>query len=342
MPEVFKSLRYYPVIALSALTVGSLAIAGRSLAAPFTADLSHGEVTIKLEAAAERIDVARDFMITITVEAPAGMEVKLPDLRDRFSGFSLAEDYFTPPVQAGTRSRQVFRWRLEPEPAAIRYRLAPFPVTTVDNRTQPPATLSFATRPVLFPAPAPRPPVTGEPEVDPEPIWVPPTAGTISLWILSALAGAGVLAAAFYGLTHLSRHVRERSMTPVERAMLELKRLLGRDLPGRGLFKEFYIELTMVVRRYIERARGIRAPRQTTQEFLEAAARHPSFSAEDIANLKNFLESADMVKFAGVRATSEMAMNATDKARDYIARDNVREDPESSKVRGEPDGEETR
>jgi hypothetical protein len=66
----------------------------------------------------------------------------------------------------------------------------------------------------------------------------------------------------------------------------------------------------MVVRRYIQRKYGIRAPNMTTEEFLREAK--PS------DELRRFLESADMVKFAGVAATPEMADAATDSARRYL------------------------
>ena len=297
----------------------------------FTADLSHGEVSIKLEATPERVSPAQDLMLTVTVEAPAHLEVTLPDLRDRFAGFSMAEDFATEPVTANGRRRQTYRWRLEPEPAAERYRLAPFAVTVTDtSRSQgahsPKDSLlaspsSFATRPVIFPAECARPPVTGDPEVSPEPVYIPPTARTVALWVVAALGGLAALAAALFGLTRLSRRVREFRMSPVERAMAELQRLLGRNLPARGLYKEFYIELTMVVRRYIERTRGIRAPEQTTQEFLAAAAGHPSFTPEILAQLTAFLESADLVKFAGQEATPAMTDAATANAQAYIRAD---------------------
>jgi len=283
----------------------------------FTADLSHGEVAIKLESVPERVSPARDFMLTVTVEAPEHLEVTLPDLRDRFAGFSMAEDFAAQPVAANGRKRQTYRWRLVPEPAAKRYRLAPFAVTVTDASHS----STFATRPVIFPDEGARPPVTGDPEVNPEPLYVPPTARTVALWIVAVLAGVAALAAALFGLTRLSRRVREFRMPPADRAMLELQRLLGRNLPTRGLFKEFYIELTMVVRRYIERTRGIRAPGQTTQEFLAVAVDHPSFTPEVVAKLKTFLESADLVKFAGQKATTEMTDAATDRARTYIRED---------------------
>lgn len=289
--------------------------------AAFTADLSNGEVSLKLETTPDKVSPAEDLMLVITVEAPSHLAVTLPDLRDRFSGFTTAEDFATDPVEANGRTRQTHRWRLTPEPAAKRYRLAPFAVTTLDKRSATPLISSFATRPVLFPDEGPRPTVTGDPEVTPRPDWIPPTAKTVTLWIFAALAGLAALVAILFGLTRLSRRVREYRMTPVERAIAELQRLLSRNLPGRGLFKEFYIELTMVVRRYIERTHSIRAPEQTTQEFLSAAASHPTFTPEVLAQLRTFLESADLVKFAGQEANSAMTDDATAKARAYIEKD---------------------
>ena len=77
----------------------------------------------------------------------------------------------------------------------------------------------------------------------------------------------------------------------------------------------------MVVRRYIQRRHAVRAPNLTTDEFLRAASENPAFTREAIAELKQFLESADMVKFAGVEATPEMADSATDKAKGYLTAD---------------------
>ncbi|MDR2849484.1 MAG: hypothetical protein LBW77_02940 [Verrucomicrobiota bacterium] len=291
------------------------------LAAPFTTDLSNGEISIQIETTPEKVSPAEDLMLTLTVEAPAHLAVTLPDLRDRFSGFSTAEDFAADPVEANGRTRQTYRWRLVPEPAAERYRLAPFAVTTLDKRVASAQPATFATRPVLFPDAGARPVVTGDPEVTPVPIYIPPTAKTVALWILLSLTGLAALAALFFGLTRLSRRVREYRMSPVERAMTELQRLLSRNLPARGLYKEFYIELTMVVRRYIERTRGIRAPEQTTQEFLLAAAAHTAFTPEVLVQLKTFLESADLVKFAGQEATVAMTSDATEKAKAYIHAD---------------------
>ena len=110
-------------------------------------------------------------------------------------------------------------------------------------------------------------------------------------------------------------------MSPIERAWVELDRLLKKGLPGRGRYKDFYVELTMVVRRYVQRKYGIRAPHLTTEEFFAELARTEHQTAEQTRSLRKFLESADMVKFAGVEATPEMADEATGSARVYLKGD---------------------
>ncbi len=110
-------------------------------------------------------------------------------------------------------------------------------------------------------------------------------------------------------------------MSPIERAWVELDRLLKRGLPGRGKYKDFYVELTMVVRRYVQRKYGIRAPHLTTEEFFAELVKSNNQTTEQSNSLRRFLESADLVKFAGVEATPEMADEATDSARGYLKGD---------------------
>lgn len=142
--------------------------------------------------------------------------------------------------------------------------------------------------------------------------------------IVFALALAALVIVALVRLVaFIRRKIREHRMSPIERAWLELERLLGRGLPGRGRYKDFYVELTMVVRRYIQRKYGIKAPNMTTSEFLrETAQQRSDISGRE--ELKEFLESADMVKFAGVEATPEMADDATSRAKKYLKEDGLK------------------
>lgn len=259
-------------------------------------------VEVKIESETERIDPAKSVFLRVEIKAPRGAGVQLPDLRDRANGFSLAEDFVEDVLVDGRgREVRVANWRLVPEPVAAFYRLRPFAVGDI------------VCGPVYFGSPDAREEVSGGMEVDPKKDF-PPLSWKLAVVVAAFLSAiAAIVAVAVYLVRLAARKIREHRMSPIERAWAELDRLMKKGLPGRGRYKDFYVELTMVVRRYIQRKYGIRAPHMTTEEFLQTAS--PS------DELRRFLQSADMVKFAGVEATPEMADESAECARDYLRSD---------------------
>ena len=296
-------------------------MAAHALRAAEVADLGRDGVDIKVEAEPDTVDQARDFFVTLTFVAPAGRTLRIGDLRDRFSGFRVAEDFAEDPAPAADgRTILVSRWRLVPEPVAEKYRLAPFLVTLLPGEGET-NLVEFCTRPVYFAPPPAREAVTGEMEVDPQKD-LPPLSWKLVGWCALILAGfALVIAAIWWVVRKIREMVRVHRMSPIERALYELDRLLAKGLPGRGFYKDFYVELTMVVRRYVQRKYGIKAPNLTTQEFFEELGKSNLQTIAQAENLRRFLESSDLVKFAGVEATPEMADAATSSARNYLAFD---------------------
>jgi len=255
--------------------------------------LTDGDVRIEGE---KQIDVSRSMTLKVT---PRGI-----DIRDRFRGFSVADDF-------ENEEENCTEWLLTPKPCEKVYKLAPF---AYEGRV---------IGPVYFEPPAAREVVTGGMEVDPKrdlPPFSWKLAGKLALWAIGALL---LVAIVFFLLRFAVRRVKEHRMSPIERARVELERLLKKGLPGRGRYKDFYVELTMVVRRYIQRKYGIRAPNMTTEEFL---AEFRSEVGGQRSELQAFLQSADMIKFAGVEATPEMADGATDTARNYLESDSKAEE----------------
>ena len=82
--------------------------------------------------------------------------------------------------------------------------------------------------------------------------------------------------------------------------------------------KNFYVELTGIVRRYLEQTTGVRAPEQTTEEFLRDITDHHSFQVEQRDRLQQFLQSADLVKFAGHEPLPDDIEKALQRARQFI------------------------
>ena len=79
---------------------------------------------------------------------------------------------------------------------------------------------------------------------------------------------------------------------PGKEALKSLESLGFTDL------KQYYIDLSLIVRRFIERRFELNAPEQTTDEFLVVASRSKSLDDSYRSMLEGFLREADMIKFA--------------------------------------------
>ena len=285
-------------------------------------------IGLRVESETKVIDPAKSVFLRMELRTPHDRKAEMPDLRDRTVGFSLVEDFAEEPHKEKDGSTvHVTNWRLVPEPCAEVYKIKPFVVKgspMIWKSQSDEGKFSFIGGPIYFENPAARRPVTGAMEADPQKD-LPPLSwklvGWVALVVLSVLL---ILAALVWLVRYLARRVKEHRMSPIERAWVELDRLIKKGLPGRGRYKDFYVELTMVVRRYVQRKYGIKAPHLTTEEFLREVADDTSRGsglASNVLSLRKFLESADLVKFAGVEATPEMADEATDLARGYLKSD---------------------
>ncbi len=84
---------------------------------------------------------------------------------------------------------------------------------------------------------------------------------------------------------------------PWEIAYEELALLKVKNYLSEGNFKQFYVELTEIVRAYLGRIYGIPVLDMTTEEFLDCIA-EGDITEELFNRLKEFLNFADLVKFA--------------------------------------------
>jgi len=135
-------------------------------------------------------------------------------------------------------------------------------------------------------------------------------------WAVGGAAAAGVLIAL---AVYWRRRPRPVPPPPPahELALEALRRLVARDLVSKGCVDQFFVEITGIVREYIERAFGLRAPEQTTEEFLACMASQPVVARYREA-LGTFLTAADEVKFARMAPGRELIQRTFDTARDFI------------------------
>ncbi len=93
---------------------------------------------------------------------------------------------------------------------------------------------------------------------------------------------------------------------PHERVGLELGRLQKRGLLEAGQVKEYYSELSDILRRYLERRFGVPAFEQTTFETVKAL-KEKGLPQSVQERMKNLLETSDLVKFAKFVPPQSMA-----------------------------------
>jgi hypothetical protein len=120
------------------------------------------------------------------------------------------------------------------------------------------------------------------------------------IWLLAALPVLFAIALAVYWRYHRRKLAlaEERTPTPEEIARESLAKLLAAPFLQEHNYKPFYFTLTGIVREYLENAYYIRAPRQTTEEFLHNICQYENFSLAMVASLRDFLQKSDVVKYA--------------------------------------------
>ena len=138
--------------------------------------------------------------------------------------------------------------------------------------------------------------------------------GAITGLVVGVVCIGGALC--FYAWLAMRR--RARRQTAYEIASRKLKRLLETVNPTGINTDKFFVELSGIVRRYLEDRFELRAPELTTEEFLAAVSASPDLSLAHQRLLREFLRQADLVKFAGVLPNEQDIQQSIDRARQFL------------------------
>jgi len=83
-------------------------------------------------------------------------------------------------------------------------------------------------------------------------------------------------------------------------------------------FNLYYIELSDIVRRYLENRFDLRAPQMSTEEFLNSVKNNKALSYEHKSLLRDFLFHCDLVKFAKYEPNEKEANLSFESAKKLI------------------------
>jgi hypothetical protein len=257
-------------------------------------------VTVEVEPHPARL--SDEPTLTLTLDCEQGVQVEKPPFGEAVGDFRIRD--FREPLPETRSGRDIVRQIYVLEPLRTgQLQIDPIVVTFTDNRPQGDGAKHTAETEALTIEVTSM--VEGEvPSLDDlkgpaGPVELPEQSTSRAWWLALGVLSVGGLGTAV-GLWLLLRRrgsQPERVLSPQELAYLELQRILEQELSQRDV-KLFYVELTGVVRRYIERSTGIHAPEQTTEEFLREIGSGAVFSDAERDRLASFLESADLVKFA--------------------------------------------
>lgn len=123
-----------------------------------------------------------------------------------------------------------------------------------------------------------------------------------TIWILVGILVA-VIAVAAYLLFKRDKNVfvrKKKDTPPYDLAVMRLNELQAKKLPQSGRDKEYYTELTDILRQYLEGRFGINAMEMSSTQIIYAM-RHNAETKPGSELMKQVLEIADFVKFAKVR-----------------------------------------
>jgi hypothetical protein len=257
----------------------------------------------------------------VTVESRPGVEIKPPAFGQAVGDF-LIRDYSERPPAAGEKDLRRFHYQLEPAHAG-KHLIRSVSIEFVDRRPD----SEGRGEPSMIETDPLEVNVTSEwgdaapslaelePMLPPEPV---PQATAIGWLVASGVVVVLAILAVLALRRRRRRPIEPPRQTPEEIARAALALLLAEDLPGRGLVKEFYLQLTGIVRQYVEDTTGIRAPEQTTEEFLRDMRSRAVFPPERSVQLAEFLEAADLIKYAGQQPGEGQIDQAIGRAYEFV------------------------
>lgn len=147
------------------------------------------------------------------------------------------------------------------------------------------------------------------------------------------LAGAGLLcaAAAWFGWRHLRRRQTGATPEPVEPPHAKARRLLQQlRQNGEQLEAEvFTIEVSAILRLYLEEALDLPAPEQTAEEFLQELSGQAWLTPELQQDLEEFMRLADLVKFARQSLDSGQRQRLLESAVQVVAATEPESEPQT-------------
>jgi hypothetical protein len=286
-----------------------------------------GPVSVRIDIDKKNITIAERLNLTISIISDEAYDVKLPGFGEKLDQFGIV-DYHTsqPELTEDSRSKISRSYILEPFLSG-EYVIAPMKVFFMKKKS------------------SDDPDQEIEHEIETEEITVHVTSllpenfeqltlhdikppenlpQSYDLWLWGGILCGFALFSGIAVIVIIRKRKKSGNETAANKipahlqAFDELNALVSENLVEKGEIKAFYQKISDIVRRYIENRFNIKAPEQTTEEFLAGIQMRNDFKDTYKSLLKNFLTHCDLVKFARHQPETNDIQNTFDSSKEFI------------------------
>ncbi len=266
-----------------------------------------GPVTATVTLSPSEPVIGDEVELLLTVETTKEVEVLMPEFGEALQRYSILD--FVPKQHFDASGNTIFSQKYTLQPfLSGEQSIPPILIEFIDNRpgSQPSPDdfdayellterIDFTVKSVVLDSATDelKPPL-GELELP-----TPSSARTKWVLIAVALTSIATVIALLLFASRLRTQILKRNAYEI--AKQKLDRLLeDRNSASPTLsIEQFYVEISALVRQYLENRFEVRAPELTTDEFLQLASAESELSNEHQQLLGEFLSQADLVKFSG-------------------------------------------
>ncbi len=279
-----------------------------ALAEGLESNVRRGPVELRVQVEPESPVIGDAIELQVEVLAESGVELLMPEFAEALDRYLILDFAPREEIADDGRTRSVQRYTLQP-PSSGPTSIPPILVEFVDRRPgSRPApegadAYELLSERIDFEVKSVLPEAAGH-DLRPMPgelrshtaQWLPWWG-----WLLGAVLTI-VLGGPFAFRAWQAYSTRSRQRSAYQVACEDLDALLAwGSRPRAEDVEKFYVELSGIIRHYLENRFDLRSPELTTEEFLSIASRSPDLGAAHRGLLREFLSRADLVKFAGLR-----------------------------------------
>ncbi len=272
-----------------------------------------GPVKATVTLTPEQPTIGDEIVLEIKVESEPAVELLMPEFGEALERYTILD--FVPKQQIDKDGRTVTTQRYTLQPfLSGEQSIPPILIEFVDNRPgKAPspddfdayelltARIDFTVKSVLPDSAANQlQPPLGELEIN-------SLSGRSRFWgmLITIILVLAALIAAIYFAKRARTRIQRRNAYELARGQVDRLVADRQSVAPTLSIEQFYVEISAVIRRYLENRFEVRAPELTTDEFLQLAAAESELSGEHQQLLAEFLNQADRVKFAsGVLSSS--------------------------------------